>query len=87
MVVLEAKSVGTPSLVAVAANSAAKDLVVSGSTGVLFPVDDLECATQIIAPYLLRPERLRQMRPAVMSDALVYSHRQVAQTMLEAYDK
>lgn len=56
-----------------------------GKTGVLFPIDDLERAAQIIAPFLLEPERLRAMREAVLADSLRYALEPVAQKMIMAY--
>ncbi|MFN3266439.1 MAG: glycosyltransferase family 4 protein [Deinococcales bacterium] len=85
MVILEAKSVGTPSIVSVSPTSGAADLIEHGKTGLLFPIDELEAAAQIIAPYLLEPERLRAMRPTVLADAQRYTLQTVACSMTEFY--
>ena len=85
MVILEAKIFGTPALVADSPLSGASDLVVNGQTGVIFPVDDLERAADLLEPYLRDPARLRAMRPATREDAERFNLEPVALQMLTVY--
>ena len=87
MVILEAKIFGTPALVADSPLSGASDLVRDGQTGVIFPVDDVERAADLLEPALRDPARLRAMRPATREDAQRFDLEPVAKQMLEVYEQ
>ena len=87
MVILEAKIFGTPALVADSPLSGASDLVVNGQTGLIFPVNDLQRAADILEPYLRDPARLRAMRPATREDAERFDLEPVALQMLTVYER
>jgi glycosyltransferase involved in cell wall biosynthesis len=84
MVLIEAKALGTPALVANAPLSGAVDLISNGVTGVLFDLD-LECAVAQLEPFLRDPVRLRAMRQATREDADQYDLARVAQAALDIY--
>lgn len=85
MVLIEAKALGTPALVAKAPLSGAVDLIEDGVTGVLFDLD-VQKAVDTLEPYFRNPERLRDMRPASYADAMQYDLGPVARAALEIYD-
>jgi glycosyltransferase involved in cell wall biosynthesis len=87
MVILESKVVGTPALVADSPLSGASDLVRDGETGVLFPVDDLEAATDRLEAYLRDPARLRAMRSAVSEDAKHFDLEPMAREAVALYER
>ncbi len=84
MVLIEAKALGTPALVANAPLSGAVDLIRDGVTGVLFDLD-LEHAVAQLEPVLKDSARLRAMRQAVYEDAAQYDLDPVAQAALHIY--
>ena len=85
MVLIEAKALGTPGLVAKAPLSGAVDLIEDGVTGVLFDLD-VRKAADTLEPYFRNPERLRHMRAAAYADAAQYDLIPVARAALEIYD-
>ena len=85
MVLIEAKALGTPAMVAKAPLSGAVDLVEDGVTGVLFDLD-VQQAADTLEPYLRNPERLRAMRPATYADAAQYDLEPVARAALRIYN-
>ena len=87
MVVLESKIFGTPALVADSPLSGASDLVLDGQTGVIFPIDNLERAADLLEPYLRDPARLRAMRSATREDAERFDLEPVALQMLTVYER
>jgi glycosyltransferase involved in cell wall biosynthesis len=87
MVILESKIFGTPALVADSPLSGASDLVLDGQTGVIFPVNNLEGAADLLEPYLRDPARLRAMRAATRADARRFDLEPVAKQMLEVYER
>ena len=87
MVILEAKIFGTPALVADSPLSGASDLVLNGQTGVIFPVDNLERAADLLEPALRDPSRLRAMRTATREDVQRFDLEPVAKQMLEVYER
>lgn len=85
MVLIEAKALGTPALVAKAPLSGAVDLIEDGVTGVLFDLA-VQKAADTLEPYLRNPERLRAMRPATYADAAQYDLEPVARAALKIYN-
>jgi len=85
MVLIEAKALGTPALVARAPLSGAVDVIQDGVTGVLFDLD-VQKATDTLEPYLRDPGRLRAMRAATYADAAQYDLEPVARAALEIYN-
>ena len=85
MVLIEAKALGTPALVARAPLSGAVDLIKNNVTGVLFDLD-VQKAADTLEPYLRNPERLRAMRAATRADAAQYDLQPVARAALEIYN-
>lgn len=87
MVLIEAKAMGTPAFVSDAALNGGKDLVRHGVDGLLFPVDDLEQAVQLIYQCLTQPEQLGRMAKAAYADAANYDMSAIAQTAIGVYQQ
>lgn len=85
MVLIEAKALGTPAMVAKAPLSGAVDLIEDGVTGLLFDLD-VRKAADTLEPYLRNPERLRAMRAATYADAAQYDLEPVARAALRIYN-
>ena len=85
MVLIEAKALGTPAMVAKAPLSGAVNLIEDGVTGVLFDLD-VQKAADTLAPYFRNPERLRSLRAATYADAAQYDLEPVARAALEIYN-
>jgi glycosyltransferase involved in cell wall biosynthesis len=84
MVLIEAKALGTPALVARAALSGAVDLIEDGVDGVLFDLE-IEQAVAQLEPVLRDPARLRAMREPTLVRASRFDLGAVAAQALEVY--
>ena len=87
MVLLESKAVGLPALVSDAPLNGGRDLVEDGVTGRLFPADDPDAATAVIASALSDPASLERMAKAAYADAERYDFMAVARDATALYER
>jgi glycosyltransferase involved in cell wall biosynthesis len=87
MVLIESKAMGTPAFVSDAPLNGGQTSVTHGVDGLVFPVDDLVAATQIIATALQDPQQLESMGQAAYQDAEKYDIASIATQAVRLYER